>query len=103
MSEPSNPPAAVEVDEATYTRTYRAPRELIFTCLTTPEHLTHFWGPVGVSTPLENITVDVRVGGVFETIMVDDATGPTTPVAGSSSTSPRPSGWCGPSPTSRAG
>lgn len=82
MSEPSNPPAAVEVDEATYTRTYRAPRELIFTCLTTPEHLTHFWGPVGVSTPLENITVDVRVGGVFETIMVDDATGARYPSRG---------------------
>jgi uncharacterized protein YndB with AHSA1/START domain len=38
-----------------------------------PEHLTHFWGPIGVSTPLENITVDPRPGGVFETVMVNDA------------------------------
>jgi uncharacterized protein YndB with AHSA1/START domain len=40
-----------------------------------PEHLTHFWGPVGVSTPLETIKVDARPGGVFETVMVNDADG----------------------------
>jgi uncharacterized protein YndB with AHSA1/START domain len=38
-----------------------------------PEHLTHFWGPAGVSTPLESIKVDARPGGVFETVMVNDA------------------------------
>jgi uncharacterized protein YndB with AHSA1/START domain len=65
--------------EVTYTRTYDAPRELVFECMTTPEHLTHFWGPIGVTTPLENITVDLRVGGVFETGMVDDATGDVYP------------------------
>ena len=36
----------------------RRPRELVFRCMTTPEHLTHFWGPVGITTPIENITVD---------------------------------------------
>jgi uncharacterized protein YndB with AHSA1/START domain len=40
-----------------------------------PEHLTHFWGPVGVSTPLGDITVDARPGGAFETVMVNDADG----------------------------
>ena len=39
----------------TYTRVYDAPRELVFRCMIEPEHLTHFWGPVGVTTPLENI------------------------------------------------
>jgi len=68
--------------ELTFTRTYDAPRELIFECMTTPEHLTHFWGPVGVSTPIENITVDLRPGGVFTTIMVDDATGAEYPMRG---------------------
>ena len=40
-----------------------------------PEHLTHFWGPAGVSTPLETIKVDARPGGVFETVMVNDSDG----------------------------
>jgi uncharacterized protein YndB with AHSA1/START domain len=68
--------------ELTYHRTYKAPRELVFECMTTPEHLTHFWGPTGVSTPIENITVDLRPGGVFETIMVNDATGDEYPSRG---------------------
>jgi uncharacterized protein YndB with AHSA1/START domain len=68
--------------ELTYTRTWEAPRELIFECMTTPEHLTHFWGPVGVSTPLANIKVELRPGGVFETIMVNDADGAEYPMRG---------------------
>jgi len=61
--------------ELTYVRTWDAPRELVFACMTTAEHLTHFWGPTGVSTPIGNITIDLRPGGVFETIMVNDADG----------------------------
>ncbi len=53
----------------------RAPPELVFRCLTEPEHLTRFWRPVGVTTPMESITVDLRPGGVFEAIAVDYATG----------------------------
>jgi uncharacterized protein YndB with AHSA1/START domain len=68
--------------EVTYTRVYDAPRELVFRCMITPEHLTHFWGPVGVSTPVENISVDPRPGGVFETIMVNDADGTEFPMRG---------------------
>ena len=66
--------------EVTYTRVYDAPRELVFRCLVEPEHLAHFWGPVGVTTPLANITVDARPGGAFETIMVNDATGDEYPM-----------------------
>jgi len=69
-------------DELVYTRVFDAPRELVFRCLIEPEHLTHFWGPAGVSTPLETITVDARPGGVFETIMVNDADGSTYPTRG---------------------
>ena len=50
--------------------------------MTTPEHLTHFWGPTGVSTPLANIVVEPRVGGRFETIMVNDETGEEYPSIG---------------------
>ena len=74
----SNPTPAV--DELTYTRVFDAPRELVFRCMIEPEHLTHFWGPIGVSTPLENITVDPRPGGVFETVMVNDADGSEYPM-----------------------
>ena len=65
--------------ELTYTRVFDAPRELVFRCMLEPEHLTHFWGPAGVSTPLETIKVDPRPGGVFETIMVSDSDGSRYP------------------------
>ena len=61
--------------ELTCTRGFDAPRELVFRCMLEPEHLTHFWGPAGVSTPLETIKVDARPGGVFETVMVNDSDG----------------------------
>jgi len=64
-----------QADELVFTRVFEAPRELVFRCMTEPEHLTHFWGPAGVSTPLENIKVDLRPGGVFEAVMVNDADG----------------------------
>jgi uncharacterized protein YndB with AHSA1/START domain len=72
--------ATPDLGELTYVRIYDAPRELVFECMTTPAHLTHFWGPTGVSTPLENIVVELRPGGRFETIMVDDATGAEYPM-----------------------
>jgi len=57
------------------TRIYEAPRDLVFECMITPEHLTHFWGPPGMSTPVDRIVIEPRVGGRFETVMVNDATG----------------------------
>jgi uncharacterized protein YndB with AHSA1/START domain len=66
-------------DELVYTRVFDAPRELVFRCLIEPEHLTHFWGPAGMSTPLETIKMDARPGGVFETVMVNDADGSQYP------------------------
>jgi uncharacterized protein YndB with AHSA1/START domain len=60
-----------EPGEFTYRRTHRASRELLFDCLTQPEHLTHFWGPDGTVTPLGGITVDLRPGGRFETTMIN--------------------------------
>lgn len=71
-----------ELGEVVITRVYDAPRDLVFTCMTTPEHLTHFWGPPGMSTPLEKIVVDLRPGGAFETTMVNDETGEEYPNRG---------------------
>lgn len=67
-------------DELIITRVFEAPRELVFRCMLEPHHLTHFWGPTGTSTPLEGITVEARPGGVFETVMVNDADGGRYPV-----------------------
>lgn len=61
--------------ELSYARVFDAPRELVFRCMIEPEHLTHFWGPAGTHTPLESIQVDARPGGVFETVMINDADG----------------------------
>jgi uncharacterized protein YndB with AHSA1/START domain len=61
--------------ELAFTRVFDAPRELVFRCMIEPEHLKHFWGPAGVSAPVEYIHVDPRPDGVFETVMVNDADG----------------------------
>ncbi len=61
--------------EVTFSRVYDAPRELVFRTMIEPEHLTHFWGPVGTHTPIENIKIDPRPGGIFETTMVNDSDG----------------------------
>ncbi len=63
------------VGELSFTRVFDAPRQLVFRCMISPEHLTHFWGPAGTSAPVEHIRVDPRPGGVFETVMVNDADG----------------------------
>ncbi len=73
---------ALQIGELKFTRIFDAPRELVFRCMTEPEHLTHFWGPVGVSTPLDNITVELRPGGIFKTVMVDDSSGAEYPSQG---------------------
>src|ERR1700737_2093090 len=63
--------------ELTLRRVHRASPELLFDCMTPPEHLPHFWGPAGTTTPVDNIVIDLRPGGVFETTMVSDADGST--------------------------
>jgi uncharacterized protein YndB with AHSA1/START domain len=63
------------------TRVFDAPRLLVFSCMVEPEQLTHFWGPIGVSAPLDQITVDARPGGAFTTVMVNDADGSTYPTS----------------------
>ena len=73
---------SAKTGELTIVRTYNAPRDLVFECMITPEHLTHFWGPVGVSTPLETIQIDPRPGGVFDTVMVNDSDGAEYPNRG---------------------
>jgi uncharacterized protein YndB with AHSA1/START domain len=62
-------------------RVFDAPRQLVFSCLVEPEHLTHFWGPTGVSAPRDRITVDARPGGAFRTVMLNDSDGSSYPTS----------------------
>jgi uncharacterized protein YndB with AHSA1/START domain len=73
---------STQTHELEITRVFDAPREVVFRCMIEPEHLTHFWGPVGVSTPLANITIEPQPGGRFETVMVNDETGEEYPSRG---------------------
>lgn len=59
-------------DELVHRRVLRAPRELVWRCLTEPVELAQFWGPRGTSTPLDGIVVELRTGGRFETDIVGE-------------------------------
>ena len=58
--------------ELVHRRVFRAPRQLVWRCLTEPAHLAQFWGPRGMVTPLEGIVVELRPGGRFETLMIGE-------------------------------
>jgi uncharacterized protein YndB with AHSA1/START domain len=53
-------------------RVFRAPRELVWRCLTVPAELAHFWGPTGMTTPADGIVVELHPGGRFETLMLGE-------------------------------
>jgi uncharacterized protein YndB with AHSA1/START domain len=57
--------------ELTLERTFEAPRDLVWQCYTDPAHLTQWWGPQGMHTPLDKIEVDLRPGGAYHLTMVD--------------------------------
>jgi uncharacterized protein YndB with AHSA1/START domain len=63
----------MDADEVVHRRVFRAPRELVWRCLTEPAELARYWGPRGMSTPLDGIVVELRAGGRFETLMIGDA------------------------------
>lgn len=49
--------------ELVLTRTFDAPRELVFELWTDPKHLAHWWGPKGFTTTVHEM--DVRPGGAW--------------------------------------
>ncbi len=67
--------------EITITRTYDAPRELLWRAWTEPEELAQWWGPPGWTTPLDSVTMEVRPGGAFRLTSVNEE-GTEMPVAG---------------------
>lgn len=48
-------------------RTFQAPRELVFQAWTDPHHLPQWWGPQGFTVTVQEI--DVRPGGVWRYVM----------------------------------
>jgi uncharacterized protein YndB with AHSA1/START domain len=45
------------------TRTFNAPRALVYQAFTDPDQFAAWWGPIGNSLPREEIEFDVRSGG----------------------------------------
>ena len=68
--------------EFTITRVFNAPRELVFKAWTEPAQLAAWYGPRGVSTPIESIELDLRPGGRWRARMVRDDDGTEFPVGG---------------------
>jgi uncharacterized protein YndB with AHSA1/START domain len=44
-------------------RTFDAPRALVYQAFTDPDHLAAWWGPIGNSLPRDEMDFDVRPGG----------------------------------------
>jgi uncharacterized protein YndB with AHSA1/START domain len=65
--------------EAVFTRTFEAPRAIVFRAFTDADYLTRWWGPNGYSTI--GCSVDLRPGGTFSLVMVSPD-GLELPVAG---------------------
>ena len=51
--------------EIRLTRVFDAPRELVFEAMTTPEHISRWWGRLGDGYSVPVCEVDLRVGGAW--------------------------------------
>jgi len=56
-------------DGLTITRTFAAPRELVYAAWTRPEHFAVWFGTEAVRVPLDTVAMDVRVGGAWTAVM----------------------------------
>jgi uncharacterized protein YndB with AHSA1/START domain len=66
--------------EVRVTRTFDAPRELVFRAWIDADHLAAWMAPEGVEVPPSSVRVDARVGGRIEYSMVDPSSGQEYPV-----------------------
>jgi uncharacterized protein YndB with AHSA1/START domain len=66
---------AVTAHEITVVRVIDAPREEVWKAWTEPHQLARWWGPRGWSTPAENVTIDVRPGGIMRVTSLSDEDG----------------------------
>lgn len=69
-----------EAREHVITRVFDAPARLLFEAYSKPEHLKHWFGPVG--WPLTLVEVDFRVGGRYRFAMTGPSGVQNTPFGG---------------------
>lgn len=62
------------------TRAFNAPRDLVWRFFTEPELISQWFGPHQVHSPVDKIEIDMRVGGVWNIVMVDNDSGEHYPV-----------------------
>lgn len=75
-------PSEVTDRDVYITRAFAAPRDVVWKFFTQPELLSQWFGPTGVSVPVDSVTVELRVGGTWKLVMVDDASGAHFPMDG---------------------
>jgi uncharacterized protein YndB with AHSA1/START domain len=66
--------------EVRITRTFDAPRELVFRAWLDPDQLAAWWAPDGIEVPRSSIAIDPRPGGYFEFTYVDASLGRDYPL-----------------------
>jgi uncharacterized protein YndB with AHSA1/START domain len=59
----------------TLSREFLATPQAIWNAWTDADEISQWWHPVGVATPRELVSVDLRVGGEYSYTMIDPATG----------------------------
>jgi len=74
----TEPPDAI-FRERTTSRVFDAPREAVWRAWTEPDQIAAWWGPKGMTVPLESVELDVRPGGPFRLTMVAEASGAEFP------------------------
>ena len=62
------------------TRSFDAPRELVWRFWTEPDRLASWFGPDGFTVPTESVSITLVEGGEWNLTMVEDATGITSPL-----------------------
>jgi uncharacterized protein YndB with AHSA1/START domain len=67
MSTTTNPTSSTADREISTTRTFDAPRELVYRAWTEPEHVAQWWGPNGFTNTIHEM--DVRPSGWWRFIM----------------------------------
>ena len=63
MSEKNTQAEQTSDREIVVSRTFDAPRELVWQAMTDPRHVVHWWGPRGFTTTIK--TMDVQPGGIW--------------------------------------
>jgi uncharacterized protein YndB with AHSA1/START domain len=72
--------AVPQNQQLTIARTFDAPMQVVFAAWTVPAQVAGWWGPDGFHAPPETVEIDLRVGGGYHLVMVQDETGARFPL-----------------------